>query len=310
MFLPSASEIKEISRDDLEALARLDANGFLVAPAESFSDYLSRAEGLIRFSEKVTADLRESGCFELDKDFILPVENRISELIIDEAAGITMPLYGFAVFWVPGFFLSQSLGILWGGCSYSDSANNLNIFLVRNAFATRKKWFIYRRDELIAHELCHAARNVLNDNTYEEYFAYQTSPKKMRRYLGGCFRTRLDAVLFLLPMLILLAAQIFLSIVGRNIFPIWPFWILGSIYPAFLLIRNHWERRRIHRAGTRLRKAGVRQVNAVLFRSCTTEIKELAKLRDAQQVIKYIDDRAENELRWQIIRYRFVTEGE
>lgn len=307
MILPSASEIKDIRPDDIETLAKLDASGLIVAPMENFSDYLIRIEGVMSFTEKVTTELDKSGHFELDEKIVLPAENLIPESIIEEAAGITVPLYEITVCWVPGFFLSQSLGILWGGCSYTDNENNLNLFLVRSSFATRKKWFVYRRDELISHELCHAARAVLNDHTYEEYFAYQTSPKKTRRYLGGCFRTRFDALFFLLPIMTLLVAQISLTIIGRNIFPIWPFWIASGIFPAFLLIRNHCERRRIHRAGANLRKAGISRVNAVLFRSLTAEIKHFAKLKDSQQLIKYINERVESELRWRIIHYRFIV---
>ncbi|MDD2404559.1 MAG: hypothetical protein PHV75_02700 [Victivallaceae bacterium] len=307
MILPAASEIKKIDTDNIAVSAELDAIGFPVAPGEDFTAYTKRVEGLLKFREKVISDLQDTGYFELDKDFRLPAENLISDEIIDEAASITRLLYGFEVRWVPGFFLSQSLGLLWGGCSFSNSSNYLNVFLVRFAFATRMKWFLYRRDELIAHELCHAVRSRFDDNTYEEYFAYQTSPKVIRRYLGGCFRTRADAIFFLVPIMVLLSAQIFTAVYGRVLFPIWPFWIFSSIYPAFLLIRNHFERKYISRAAAKLKSIGVTKPLMVLFRATAGEIKYLSSCQSDEQVKAYISGLARHELRWQVISWRFIN---
>ncbi len=38
-----------------------------------------------------------------------------------------------------------------------------------------------RRQELLAHELCHIARIALDSTLYEETFAYQVSPSPLRR---------------------------------------------------------------------------------------------------------------------------------
>ncbi len=298
-------ELDKIEENDLEALAQLDAGGLLIAPEEDFASYIRRASGLLGFRGKVENELTETGRFELEEGFELPASNRIPPEIIDEAAAITEPLYAISVRWVPGFFLSQSLGLLWGGCSFTESGSDLNIFLIRNSFAARKRWFIYRRDELTAHELCHAARNVLEDDTYEEYFAYQTSPFRGRRYLGACFRTRLDALFFLGPVMVLLVAEIIRTSFNFR-YPIWPFWVVAGLYPAFLLLRNQFERNQVKRAAKILFEAGVRNPMAVLFRCVTPEIKRFARMQSAREVLPHIDAVAADELRWRLIKYRFI----
>ncbi len=300
-------ELDKITANDPDALAELDAGGLLIAPGENLETYISRIRGLLAFNEQVEKDLAEKGQFELEEGFMLSAADRIPPEIIDEGAAITEPLYAVAIRWVPGFFLSQSLGLLWGGCSFTESGTDLNLFLIRGCFAKRKRWFIYRRDELTAHELCHAARNVLEDEPYEEYFAYQTSPIKSRRYIGACFRTRLDALLFLGPVLILLIAEIIRTSTGWN-YPIWPFWIFAGLYPLFLLARNQMERNRVHRAAAALRLAGIKNPRAILFRSVTAEIRRFAAMKTAAEVTVYIDELAAEELRWRLIKYRFVEE--
>ncbi len=303
------SELSTIKADDFEALSELDAGGLLIAPREDIDTYKKRISGLLKFREQVENDLSTQGNFELDKDFILPRENRIPDDIINEAAAITEPLYGFSVRWVPGFFLSQSLGLLWGGCSFTETGSDVNVFLIRGSFAVRPRWFIYRRDELIAHELCHAARNVMEDEPYEEYFAYQTSPFKGRRYMGACFRTRLDALLFLGPVMLLLTAEI-IRTVGNWYYPIYPFWLAAMFYPLFLLLRNQFERSLVKIAEKKLRRAGIAQPRAVLFRSVSAEIHRFALMESPDQVIPYIDQLAAGELRWHLIKYRFIEKEE
>jgi hypothetical protein len=300
--------LETIREDDLESLAMLDAGGLLIAPGEDFDSFLCRISGLLAFREKVEQELAQDQTFKLEEGFDLPADKRIAPEILEEAAAITEPLYAISVRWVPGFFLSKSLGFLWGGCSYTDTDSNLNVFLIRGSFARKKRWFIYRRDELTAHELCHAARSAMRDDTYEEYFAYQTSPFRGRRYLGGCFRTRFDALFFLAPVLLLLVAELGRTFLFHNAYPIWPFWMFAGLFPAFLLVRNQLERNRLKRAAKLLKEAGVRNPPAILFRCVTEEIKRFARLNSGYEAKVRIDELARQELRWRLIKYRFVEE--
>ena len=207
---------------------------------------------------------------------------------------------------MPGFFLSRSVGLLWGGCLIGDPDERFSLFLVRNSFRNKERWLFYRRTELFAHELCHSMRMELHETTLEEYFAYQTSPSWLRRYLGNCFIRDWDAVLFVIPALLLFAA----SVVRDFVYPalwIMPFWILAFIYPLFLFFRNARSRRVVKRAGKKLEQFGISDVQAILFRCTREELLQLGDLADKAEFDRYAADLAQKELRWKIILERFIT---
>ena len=51
-------------------------------------------------------------------------------------------------------------------------------------------------------------RGCLEDETYEEHFAYMTSGSAFRRWTGICVRREWDAIAFLIPVVLLLAVQV------------------------------------------------------------------------------------------------------
>ena len=234
----------------------------------------------------------------------------IPDAILEEAAETTRKAYGFAVKWVPGFFPKHGLGILWGGCSISSYEDQPTLFIIRRSFRDRKKFFIYGREELTAHELCHVARTPIQDHEYEEHFAYAISHSPLRRYTGNCFKSEKDAILFILPVFLLLLVQI-----GRVTYwpmiPAWPFWILAFVWPVFLTVCNIFARRRYFRAENALRSLGVEMPQAVLFRCTADEINTFASLADTpEQLKKYFQEKQECDLRWKVITKRFIRKEE
>ena len=89
--------------------------------------------------------------------------------------------------------------------------------------------------------------------------------------------------------------------------PVLPFWILAFLYPAFLLIRNAKSRNLVHRAGKKLQSFNVAHCRAILFRSTREELKKICTLKNAEEFNRFADDLAQKELRWQIIKERFIT---
>ncbi|MFA6294165.1 MAG: hypothetical protein WC637_20410, partial [Victivallales bacterium] len=184
--------------------------------------------------------------------------------------------------------------------------NQVSVFIIRANFAGKKRWLFYRRDELLAHELCHVARMPVKDRTFEELFAYRLSPSRLRRYMGNCFRHDYDAVLFIVPIFVLLAAQVsrlFFNL--ERVFPIWPFWIMAAAYPLFLLVRNHFNRNIFFKAKRNLEKAGALKPLPVLFRCSKEELSEISELKNPDGLMKWLDDKSESELRWKVIKFRF-----
>jgi len=267
-----------------EAPVRLDALGLLAAPGESREAFADRLERLQRGTRELRGLARKVGKVQVAPGVAVRRGDAISEEICGEAWEVTEALYGVRPEWVPGFFVNERFGFLWGGCSLYDPESGLNLFIIRRNFRNRKRWFCYHRTELMAHELCHAARQALDDWRFEEYFAYRTARSPLRRYLGNCFVRSCDAWGFLLPVLLLPVMQV-LEVCHLWRGPVWPFWILALLYPVFLLIRNGAARKLVDRAEKNLRKAGFAAPWPLLFRLTAPEIRAVARAEEPSAVL-------------------------
>ena len=304
---PEEELLVRAAEGDSDALCTLDSMGFLLKEGEDAPGYVERIRSMHRryllFLEN-TADGKE---YEVYPGIRIREDARIPASIMEEAAEATKRRYGFSIHWAPGYFLSRGLGPLWGGCALSDDApDSVPVFLIRKNFRSSRKFFIYSRDELLSHELCHAARAPLMDRMLEEHFAYAVSHSALRRYMGNCFQTDRDALLFLGPVLLLLLVQILVQFAGWPL-PVWPFWILALAWPVYLLLRNAVQRKIYFRAEENLRELGFRRPYAALFRCTSPEIREFSKIR-GEKLAEKLADTAQNSLRMKIILTRFQQE--
>ncbi len=298
-------EIYNLQEEDLSYLAELDSKGLLVAHNEKLEDFKQRLLNLI----DVTNDFNKSIETESISDYLpflsIKSEDRVDVQLLDEATKITEGRYKFSINWVPSFFSSKGLGLFGGACAISFTEIGLSIFLIRNAFKDSPKWIIYKREELLSHELCHIARMPLQDMNLEEHFAYNISFSAFRRYIGNCFQTQYDAIFFFIPIFIMLLSEIAQIFLFPNLW-IFPFVIFAFLYPTYLLIKNHYTRKTFFKAEKKLKSLNIKDTYPILFRSRSKEIAELAKLK-TDNILDWINDKATNELRWKIIKYRFLN---
>lgn len=293
----------------VELAAELDSQGWLAAPGEDLTAYAERLEQEQRKIKDFNEQLDREKVLEPYTGLVVDASSRIPQEILAEAAETTRAAYGFDIRWVPGFFPVHGLGLLWGGCSISSDEDIPALFIIRRSFAKNKRWFIYSRSELTSHELCHVARAPLNDMEYEEHFAYAISGSPLRRYSGNCFKSEKDALLFLLPVFLLLAVQL-LRVSLWPMIPAWPFWILIFVWPVWLLILNAASRKRYFRAENAL-KSYTDRPGAVLFRCTAAEINRLAEIADQpEEVRNFLNEKKDSDLRWQIIYHRFMNKKE
>ena len=283
-------------------MAALDAQGVLLGPGESAEEFRERLAALERELSELDRQLLAPEGAALFKGVTLRPELAIPAEIMAEAAELNRQAYAFSAAWVPGFFLSKSLGALWGGCAIVFNSG-LRVFIIRAAFAKARRWLIYRRDELLSHELCHAARAQMNDRRFEELFAYRLSFSRFRRRYGDCFQSSADALLFLCPVIALLAVQ-FAQTFFWPATPVWPFWLLAFAYPLRLFLRSSATRKAFGRARAALLPLYGDNVDAVLFRCSRDELEELAAMPHAA-VAAWAAARVASELRWKVIDFRF-----
>ena len=290
---------------DLENFIALDAQGFLPGAGESAGEFLARVGRIRALHAEFDAMLKENGTAEIFGSFKVKDSDRIAPEVLGNAAEKTEELYGFSINYVPGFYLRRGMGLFWGGCMLGDPESGFSVFMLRDAFRNKKRFFNYRRDELLAHELCHSARQSMDEPVFEEYFAYRTSTSALRRYLGNCFVSDTDTWGFVIPVMLLPAAEIVKAVWNPD-FPVWIFWLLALVFPVWLLCRNAWSRHLIKKASAGVAAAGASRPLAVLFRCTFSEIRALGKM-SAGDIQRMIDCKKETSPRWAVIAARFFT---
>lgn len=303
----TVEELSVRSDDAIELWASLDENGLFPGAEESKSDFIERCRRIFAFYRDLEREL--SGTGEAGSVFGLKLRRkaRIPEKITRGASNITRELYGFQINWARGFFIRERMGFLWGGSSWYVPESGELIFIVRPAFEHAEKWFVYRRDELLAHELCHVAHTPLADDKLEEFFAYQTSDSGFRRYMGNIFVRGMDAFIFIAPPFILLAVQMLNIFAGTGIAE-WPFWGLIGVVPAFFLVRNQLSRNLYFRAEKKLARLKIKNRRAVLFRCTRSEIEAIAGCATDDELKTWLRKQVKETLRFKIIGYRFLRE--
>ena len=291
---------------DMATLLRLDALGVLIAPGEDAEDFAGRLTRLRDAERGLREALKRDGTAEPVKGIVIRPDAEIPRSIRLAAWRVTERLYGVRPEWVAGFFVNERFGFLWGGCSLSEPGSGLNLFIIRRVFRKKQRWLCYDRTELLAHELCHAARQALDDWRFEEYFAYRTARSGLRRRFGSCFVHPLDAWGFLLPVMLLPVMQ-FLQVLGVWPGVMWPFWILAGVFPVFLLYRNGRTRSLARRAERRLREMGIAAPGAVLFRLTAPEIAELARAASGAAAAEFLLQVWKKDLRGAVLQARFAA---
>jgi hypothetical protein len=299
--------IQRAAAADLDALCDLDARGLIPAPGEPPATYAARLEKLRTDLAEVEAELAGTGRFQIE-EMAFPAADRIPAELFADAHAQTERLFAFRADWVPGFYVNPRFSWLFGGCAYSCHPDLFTVFIIRRSFASRARWFLYSRRELLAHELSHVARTSIDSTRFEERFAYMTGESGLRRHIGGAFHKPSDTFLMLGSLFLLLGAQTAQATFLERL-PIWPFWCAALSVIAGLAVRHLQDGRRMARALDRLKSKFREHARAALFRCSDTEVADLAALPDDASLEPWLAARA-GDLRWQIIGKRFTPIAE
>jgi hypothetical protein len=305
-FPISNKKLKTLDENDLETIVLLDKNGFLPGSNESFEDYKIR---LLSLEEEITSiknELINDDLCEIMQEMNLKIKNLIDPNNFHETEKIT-ERYSFSIRWAIGFYTTKTIGLLAGGATIIFD-NGLPLFLLKSSFKNKKKWFLYTRQELLAHELCHIARASLSDKHYEEFFAYRLSPSKFRRYFGSFFHSPIDSLIMLIPFFLLLAITIANTFCYTGVNDFY-FWIICFIFPTYLFIRNIHYMNIFNKAyNTLMKLAGCTSPESILFRCTASEIKTISKYYklDNEILIQKLKNWSHKTIRWKIILKRFI----
>lgn len=293
-----------------EELISLDQRGFFPAPGEEQSEFLKRVSALHKFQQDVFKSLKETKKFELE-GLKYNADELVNEKDLLSCQVQSKDKYQFQLDYVPAFFSSRGLNFLFGGMaiSFEDTEDKykkgemFSIFQLRKTFRFKEKFLIYTRNEIISHEVCHVARAPLHALEYEEYFAYQTSDSAFRRLVSPMLWRGSDMVILMLLLLVVFIGQIYSMFISHNMIWYVYSWLPFSAYLMFIGLRSYFSRRVIKKLKDNLIGFCSKPefVDAVLFRLNDNEIKTAATQKNLKE---YIDQ--QNDLRWQVIKARFL----
>lgn len=293
-MLPDEALLAAAEAGDVKALVALDSMGFIMGKEETPSDFVKRLRVLNDNINGMEETLAASGKYEKD-DAVVYSRDRIPKPVFAEAAAKDREIFGFSIDWVPGFFIDPFF--LFGGCAYYYFPDFFAMFIIRRSFRKNKKWFIYKREELLAHELCHIARIALGSELFEETFAYQTSDSSFRKLLGGIFLRPLDSYLFLGATFALLGAQIARTYFFPSL-PICWFWLLPILVVSWLGIRYMRLMHVLAKARKNMAVIWGKAAELALFRSSDDEIWLWSKFQNDADARTWLEKQS---IRWKVI---------
>ena len=287
--------VNQLENGSEDALAELDKYGLFAAAGEDCRQCACRIKKWLEANNTLVRELKSGRTVEIDPGINVSKKDLIPDDFTCEADKKTNELYGFSLSWVPGFFLNSGVGPLWGGCAWHDDTSERTLFALRGSFRKKNTYLVYDRNELIAHESCHAARSPLgNDWQLEECI--------LNLNFSG------EAFVFLMPAFLLLLQQL-LRMLYLPDFPGWPAWIILVAAISYLLGRNHFARSRYFKAEKNIitfTGCGQKEAGAVLFRSSWQDIKQIAACRNAEQLEKYLRQEIRGNLRLKTALRRFI----
>ena len=252
-------------RDVEDTLLFLNRQGIFPYAGESLHPFLQRAE---RFNEPKTIEF-----------FLTPA------LLLCEK------LFDMRPTWVEVQQKQKGLS-LWQGAALWVQEGEPFIQISPRLSKQFKRW--YTLEEVVAHELLHAARLTLCSSHFEEIAAYQTSPQRYRRYFGPLIRSPAEVYVFLGALVCL------------GVGSLWPLFSYCAYLAPFLclyaLMRLFIAQRTFRRCREKL--AFLLQEKskalALLVRLTDEEVRLFAH-SSQQEIYRYVEQKKEQELRWRML---------
>ena len=200
-------------------------------------------------------------------------------------------LFGCEPDWVPVLYGNKGLS-LWEGAATWIEKGSVRIQL-KKGFKKGVYLGLYRRDEVLAHELVHLARMAFDEPKFEEMFAYLTAKSKLRRLFGALFRRPFESTLFVVTAFLPLGALAFGS---AEWFPI--LWSLPLLYFSFLAGRLTFARKTLSKCIKSLSTL-VENPLSLALRLTDKEI-GLFSRKKPQEIEAYIEE--QTSFRWQFLK--------
>ncbi len=268
-----------------EELLSLNERGIIPGPYESIVDFKKRVESI----EKNRTSIKEGKILSWS-DF-------------DWARSTASQLFDIAPDWVVAYYSNKGLKFWQGAVTYAEyDGHSPAVIQIRKNLKNGKYLFLYDKDEILSHEIIHAARMAFNEPKTEELFAYWTSTSHFRKLFGPIFRSQLESTIFMGILCSGISLQFFLPFFSSPLLfsLIQLSNILSLSMLTFCLFRLYRTRLKLNQTLKKLTLIldSKQKARSVLFRLTDKEIYFFAK-SSITEIMKYIQN--QEELRWQVI---------
>lgn len=277
-----------------------NSSGFIPGPSETELEFVAR----VAFCQNLEQHLFQQTTVSLP---FQPADEAPQD-IMKEALTKTNDLYGVAPKWVPLFFSNYQLTPWHGGCAWIfqlDEHTPTAAFLqVRARFRHVPVYLgLYRREELIAHELAHVGRMLYQEPQFEEFLAYQSSASPWRRWLGPIIQSSKESLFFILLLGLVILMDLALLSIGPGTetlslyIKLIPFLII-----ALAFIRCSYRHSLLTHCLHRLEALYPPKIaKHFLYRLRDSEIKRFAKISPLQ-IHDEIETLAKHSFRWLFLK--------
>lgn len=274
--------------------------GFIPGPLESEEEFKKR----IDYCHHLESHLKNS----LGTELPFETQDPNSKEVLEQTLPLTQNLYGIQPCWVPLFFGNYQLAPWHGGCAWifqlNDQTPTAAFLQLRGNFYKASRFLgIYHRRELIAHELAHVGRMLYQEPKFEEFFAYESSPSRWRRWLGPIVESSKESFIFMLVLGFIFMIDFALFSLGP-IMSAWGWWL--KLIPLLLICwafgrlsyRHYILNRCLKRLQTCLPQ---RQAKHLLYRLLDREIEQFGKW-SPEKIKEYVNQEAISSFRWTFLK--------
>ncbi len=300
-------------QEEVDRLVALDEKGLLMAPKETLEEFFRRVESQEKFEEYLSGEFRKRGV-AVFCGMELREEDRLPEGLIRQCLQAIAECYKTVPSYLP-VFVTKDVGFFWGGAAigFRDTEGIIDkdaffaLVQLRMSFQHKKRFLIYDRDEILAHEACHIVRMAFEQEAYEEPLAYMLSKTGFRRYLGPILRNMRDFTIFAITFALFMVVQILGQTVVIPDFVWWASKMPFVLLVGYLGVINHGVYKRLRGAVRNLEDIFGENANAIVFRCSDGEIDEISGLSDSDKVRRRLQQKAEVDPRWQVMFRRFAS---
>ena len=288
-----------------EDIQHWNQQGLIPGPEETEIDFTKRTYFCLHLEQALMKQLEVELPFDM--------KDRAFQAILDEASFKTKELYGIQPTWTPLFFNNYQLAPWHGGCAWifqlTENAPTAALLQLRAPFRHQPTYLnLYRRDELIAHELSHVGRMMYQEPQFEEILAYRTSCFLWRRWLGPIVQSSKESMFFILILAIIILTDFALMTLNKNEAYQLAVWLklIPLALVGFALGRLGWRQWQFHRCLHQLAKIyhNSHIAQQVIYRLTDYEIRTFATL-SPQQIRSFIQSHQSSSFRWKFLAQNY-----